>query len=104
MLPLVTSTKLREQFPVLKALAYLNAGTDGPLPAIAVHAAAAELEREAEQGRAQRHFERRGQLGSSLRSAYASILGCPAEDTALTSCTSEGIAQVIDGPGTARGR
>lgn len=99
MLPLVMSIRLREQFPVLEALAYLNAGTDGPLPAAAVSAAAAELEREAEQGRAQHHFERRMELSSDLRSAYASILGCPAEDTALTSCTSEGIAQVIDGLG-----
>jgi selenocysteine lyase/cysteine desulfurase len=93
----VETSKLREKFPVLKALAYLNAGTDGPLPAAAVRAAATELEREAEQGRAQHHFERRGELSSELRSAYASILGCPAEDTALTSCTSEGIAQVIGG-------
>jgi selenocysteine lyase/cysteine desulfurase len=103
MLPLVTGIRLREQFPVLKALAYLNAGTDGPLPAAAVRAATAELGREAEQGRAQHHFERRGELGSSLRSAYASILGCTAEDTALTSCTSEGIAQVIDGLGLRAG-
>ena len=38
---------LRAEFPVLANLAYLNAGTDGPLPARAVHAAAEELEREA---------------------------------------------------------
>lgn len=97
MLPRVESNRLRERFPVLQTLAYLNAGTDGPLPAAAVQAATAELQRESEQGRAQHHFERRKELGSSLRSAYASILGCPPEDTALTSCTSEGIAQVIDG-------
>jgi selenocysteine lyase/cysteine desulfurase len=97
MLPIVKTSTLREKFPALRAIAYLNAGTDGPLPAVAVQAAAAELEREAEQGRAQRHFERRSELSSNLRSAYASILGCPAEDTALTSCTSEGIGQVIGG-------
>jgi selenocysteine lyase/cysteine desulfurase len=93
----VEVSRLRAEFPVLRALAYLNAGTDGPLPTAAVRAAAAELRREAEEGRAQRHFARRGELGSALRSTYASILGCPAEDVALTSCTSEGIAQVIDG-------
>jgi selenocysteine lyase/cysteine desulfurase len=97
MLPPVETSTLRAKFPVLRAFAYFNAGTDGPLPTTAVQAAAAELEREAEQGRAQRHFERRSELSSALRSAYASILGCPAEDTALTSCTSEGIAQVIGG-------
>ena len=55
------------------------------------------LEREAEHGRAQHHFERRGELSSELRSAYASILGTPAEHIALTCCTSEGIAQVVGG-------
>jgi selenocysteine lyase/cysteine desulfurase len=89
--------KLRNEFPVTRTHAYLNAGTDGPLPTLAVRAAAAELEREAEHGRAQSHFERRGEISSELRSAYASILGCPAEHIALTSCTSEGIAQVIGG-------
>jgi selenocysteine lyase/cysteine desulfurase len=88
---------LREQFPVLGRLAYLNAGTDGPLPAAAVRAAAEELRREAEGGRTHQHFERRGELNRSLRTAYASILGCPAEDIALTTCTSEGLALVIDG-------
>jgi selenocysteine lyase/cysteine desulfurase len=88
---------LREQFPVLREIAYLNAGTDGPLSTAAIEASAAELRREAEQGRGQSHFERRAELRASLRSAYASILSCAAEDIALTTCTSDGIAQVIDG-------
>jgi selenocysteine lyase/cysteine desulfurase len=90
---------LREQFPVLREQAYLNAGTDGPLPQAAVAAATAELEREAQQGRRLQHFERRGELCTQLRSAYAALLGCAAEDLALTTCTSEGIAQVIGGLG-----
>jgi selenocysteine lyase/cysteine desulfurase len=88
---------LRAQFPVLGRLAYLNAGTDGPLPARAAQAAAADLRREADDGRTHLHFERRAELSLSLRTAYASILGCPAEDIALTTCTSEGLALVIDG-------
>jgi selenocysteine lyase/cysteine desulfurase len=84
-------------------MAYLNAGTDGPLSTAAIEASAAELRREAEQGRGQSHFERRSELSASLRSAYASILGCAAEDVALTTCTSEGIAQVIDGLGLGAG-
>ena len=66
---------LRAEFPVLARLAYLNAGTDGPLPARAVRAAAEELRREAEDGRSQAHFERRGELIGELRSAYATALG-----------------------------
>ena len=37
---------LREEFPVLGSVAYLNAGTDGPLPTRARDAAVAELDRE----------------------------------------------------------
>jgi selenocysteine lyase/cysteine desulfurase len=88
---------LRAEFPVLSGVAYFNAGTDGPLPRGAVQAAAHELEREAQEGRTGRHFERRGELNRSLRTAYASVLGCAAEDTALTTCTSEGLALVLGG-------
>jgi selenocysteine lyase/cysteine desulfurase len=101
--PLVETSPLRKQFPVLREIAYLNAGTDGPLSAAAIEASAAELWREAERGRGQSHFERRTELSSLLRSAYASIVGCAAEDIALTTCTSEGIAQVIDGLGLGAG-
>src|ERR1700692_4100767 len=62
---------LRAEFPVCSRLAYLNAGTDGPLPARAVEAAAAELQREAEDGRSMAHFERRRELSDELRSEYA---------------------------------
>ena len=88
---------LRAEFPVLDRLAYLNAGTDGPLPAVAVRAATRELEREVAQGRAGAHFERRFALASELRSAYARVLSCQADDVALTTCTSEGIAQTSVG-------
>jgi selenocysteine lyase/cysteine desulfurase len=95
--PPVDASALRAQFPVLGGLAYLNAGTDGPLPAPAAQAAARELQHEAEEGRSHDHFERRGELNRLLRTAYASLLGCAAEDIALTTCTSEGLALVIEG-------
>jgi selenocysteine lyase/cysteine desulfurase len=88
---------LRAEFPVLRTLAYLNAGTDGPLPAKAVEAAGAELEREAAEGRAFAHFQRRGELGGQLREAYARALGADPTDVALTTCTSDGMAEVIGG-------
>jgi selenocysteine lyase/cysteine desulfurase len=93
----VDFSALRAEFPVCSRLAYLNAGTDGPLPARAVEAAAAELQREAEDGRSTAHFERRRELSEELRSEYAAALGCQPADLALTTCTSEGIAQTIDG-------
>jgi L-cysteine/cystine lyase len=88
---------LRAEFPVLGRLAYLNAGTDGPLPTEAVRAAEQELARELEQGRAQTHFERRSELTDALRSAYARTLCCESADVALTTSTTEGIAQTITG-------
>ncbi len=88
---------LRAEFPVLRNVAYLNAGTDGPLPARAVQAAAEELAREAADGRTMAHFERRNELNDALRSAYARALGADAADVALTTCTSDGMAQVITG-------
>src|SRR5271167_2456740 len=78
---------LRDEFPVLNELAYLNAGTDGPLPARAVQAAGAELQRETEQGRTQAHFERRAELSGELRAIYATALGCDTADLALTTST-----------------
>ncbi|MHB8235775.1 MAG: aminotransferase class V-fold PLP-dependent enzyme [Solirubrobacteraceae bacterium] len=88
---------LRAEFPVLERLAYLNAGTDGPLPTAAAKAASAELQRELHDGRAMSHFERRTELTDALRAAYAAILNCDTADLALTTCTTEGIAQVIGG-------
>jgi L-cysteine/cystine lyase len=93
----VDVSSLRAQFPVLKQLAYLNAGTDGPLPAAAARAAARELQREAEDGRGPAHFARRSELSGELRAAYAAALGCEPGELALSTCTSEGIAQVIGG-------
>jgi selenocysteine lyase/cysteine desulfurase len=88
---------LRAEFPVLQTRAYLNAGTDGPLPDRAVQAATAELAREAADGRTFTHFERRGELNRQLRAAYARALGADAADVALTTCTSDGMAQTIAG-------
>jgi selenocysteine lyase/cysteine desulfurase len=99
----VDFSRLRAEFPVLGRLAYLNAGTDGPLPTRAVRAAAEELGRELEEGRAQAHFERRAELTGELRSTYASALGCDTADVALTTCTSDGIALTIGGMALGKG-
>ena len=94
---------LRAEFPVLQTRAYLNAGTDGPLPSVAVAAAARELQREAADGRTFAHFARRGELNAQLRAAYARALGADTSDVALTTCTSEGIAATIAGLQLGRG-
>ncbi len=96
-LAVVDASYLRDCFPVSSRLAYLNAGTDGPLPAVAAQAARNELERELQEGRAKAHFERRGELTDALRAAYAGALGCDPGEVALTTCTTEGIAQTVAG-------
>jgi selenocysteine lyase/cysteine desulfurase len=93
----VSIETLRKEFPVLESVAYLNAGTDGPLPGTAAQAGAEELLAEARRGRAGEHFERRGELSEKLRAAYANALACKPEELALTTCTSEGLSSVIDG-------
>jgi selenocysteine lyase/cysteine desulfurase len=94
---------LRDEFPVLERVAYLNAGTDGPLSAAAAQAGAQELLEEASRGRATEHFERRHELSELLRGAYARALGCQPSELALTTCTSEGLASVVDGLGLREG-
>jgi selenocysteine lyase/cysteine desulfurase len=93
----VSIDTLRREFPVLEQVAYLNAGTDGPLPAGAAQAGAEELLREARHGRATEHLERRHELADGLRAGYARALGCEPSEVALTTCTSEGLSAVIDG-------
>jgi L-cysteine/cystine lyase len=93
----VTNEQLRANFPVFERIAYLNAGTDGPLPAQAAQAGAEELRGEAQRGRARSHFERRTALATALRESYVRALRCEPADVALTTCTSEGLSIVIDG-------
>lgn len=88
---------LRAEFPVFEQVAYLNAGTDGPLAASAVAFARAELEAALVEGRSKAHFERRFELQAALREGYARVMGCAVEDVALTTSTSEGIGAVMAG-------
>jgi selenocysteine lyase/cysteine desulfurase len=93
----VTSAALRAQFPILERIAYLNAGTDGPVPRAALEAAARELASEVEEGRGKAHFERRFELQDELRAGYAGLLGAEVDDIALTTSTSEGLGKVLAG-------
>jgi L-cysteine/cystine lyase len=93
----VDHAALRAEFPVLDQLAYLNAGTDGPIASRAVRAAHEELEREMRDGRWAAHFERRQELTASQRARYAALMGCEPADVALTTCTSDGVAAAVTG-------
>ena len=86
----------RAQFPVFERLAYLNAGTDGPVPRLAADAAAAAIALEAADGRGRRAaFDRRIAVVDTLRQQYAVLLGCTADDVALTRSTTDGVNTVL---------
>jgi L-cysteine/cystine lyase len=88
---------LRAEFPVLEHKAYLNAGTDGPVPSAAVQAARAALESQELEGRFVTHFDARHDGHDRLRAAYARVLGCDTGDVALKTSTSEGLGAVLAG-------
>src|SRR5262245_34797822 len=89
--------EFRTHFPVLDHVAYLNAGTDGPIPREATESARAELAAELEEGRIWPHFERRRQLQDDLRAGYAALVNCEPDDIAVTSGTSAGLGLVLAG-------
>jgi selenocysteine lyase/cysteine desulfurase len=93
----------RARFPVLERVAYLNAGSDGPLPGAATAAARDAIEAASVQGRTRAHFEAVQAARALLREAYAARLGTSTDDVALTTSTSEGIGKVLVGMGLESG-
>ncbi len=93
----------RDEFPVLQQLAYLNAGTDGPIPLAAAETARAELDSQLTQGRLYAHFTRRHELAEELRQGYARVMHCAPEEVAVTSGTSAGLGAVLAGLDIAEG-
>ena len=89
---------LRDEFPVLERIAYLNAGTCGPVPARAAAAARDALQVELERGRAgKEHFDLVLDQQQRLRGAIAELLGCGPGNVALTHSTTDGINTVLSG-------
>jgi selenocysteine lyase/cysteine desulfurase len=83
---------LRSQFPVLERLAYLNAGSNGPVPRRALEAVARSLELQASEGRGDKaHFEENAERIDHLRGRVAGVLGCETSELALTGSTTDGV-------------
>jgi L-cysteine/cystine lyase len=88
----------RAQFPVLERVAYLNAGTEGPLPQRAADAVRERIEAEVTQGRSGKaYIEGVRGLAGDLRDAYAHVLGADPDDVALTGSTTDGVNTVLAG-------
>jgi L-cysteine/cystine lyase len=90
--------QFRSQFPVLERLAYLNAGTEGPLSKRAAEAAKARIDLEVTGGRCgPPYFESLMGLGAKAREGYARVLGADPADVALTGSTTDGVNTVLSG-------
>jgi L-cysteine/cystine lyase len=94
----MTFEEARAQFPVLERSAYLNAGSNGPLPRAAVEAARARLERDLAEGRSGMAWvEELRELRERIRGEIAAVLGTDAELVALTDSTTRGCQVVLAG-------
>ena len=84
---------------MLARVAYLNAGTFGPLPRRSAEAMAAEQARNVEEGRAGwPYFERLMALREAVREALARVVGARTPvSVALTTSTTEGCNAVVGG-------
>jgi L-cysteine/cystine lyase len=90
----------REQFPVLQRLAYLNAGTTGPLSRSTAEAVIEETRTDMERGRGgAAYFERVLALRDEARAGLAEVLGASPISVALVDSTSRGCATVLTGLG-----
>ncbi len=92
------AAQFRAQFPVFERAAYLNAGTEGPLPRAAAQAVHERIEAELAGGRCGRpYFNALMDLAAQLRAAYAGVLGCDDSEVALTGSTTDGVNTVLSG-------
>ncbi|HJU48823.1 MAG TPA: aminotransferase class V-fold PLP-dependent enzyme [Gaiellaceae bacterium] len=96
----MTFEEARAQFPVLERVAYLNAGTFGPLARATVEAQEAQALRELAEGRRGKpYFDELLALREEVRGRLAALVGAPAEAVALTTSTTDGAAVVLAGLG-----
>lgn len=94
----MTPDEARAEFPVLERLAYLNAGTNGPLARRTVDAMVAQAREDLAGGRGgPAYFERALELRRRVRAKLAELVGVPEGRLALTSSTTNGCNIVLAG-------
>lgn len=100
----MTLAEFRSQFPVLDRLAYLNAGTNGPIARAATDAVRAQAELEEQGGRGgMPFFEVLLEQLERLRAGYAAYLNAAPAEVALTTSTTDGVSRVLLGLGLGAG-
>jgi len=96
----MTFDEARAQFPVFERLAYLNAGTNGPLTRATADAMAAQERDDVERGRGgPAYFERALGLRDAVRAKLAAVVGVPPEGLSLATSTTNGCNIVLAGLG-----
>ena len=94
----MTFDEARAQFPVLERVAYLQAGSVGPLARATAEAMATEAERNLREGRVGLDYIARVlALRSELRAELADLVAAEAEQVALTASTTDGCNLVLAG-------
>ena len=94
----MTFDEARAQFPLFERLAYLNAGTNGPLARATVEAMIEQERADLEQGRGGgAYFERALALRDEVRGKLAGLVGVSPENLALTTSTTNGCNIVLAG-------
>ena len=90
----------RAEFPVFERLAYLNAGTNGPLARATVEAMIEQERADLERGRGGgAYFERALALRDEVRAKLAELVGVPSENMALATSTTNACNIVLAGLG-----
>ena len=96
----MTFDEARALFPVLERIAYLNAGSMGPLARPTAEALVEYARRDVERGRGgKEYFEEMMRLRDAVRARIAALLSVDAENVALTSSTTDGCNIVLAGLG-----
>jgi L-cysteine/cystine lyase len=96
----MTFAEARALFPVLERVAYLNAGTFGPLARPTLDSMQAELTTDCDRGRhGKEYFERMLDLRDQLRTRLAALVRVEPAQVALTSSTTESCNVVLAGFG-----
>jgi L-cysteine/cystine lyase len=96
----MTVEEARALFPALERVAYLNAGTNGPLARPTVEAIAQQERADLERGRGGRaYFDRALELRDEVRAKLAAAIGVAAEQIALATSTTNGCNIVLAGLG-----
>ena len=99
-MPPLSFEEARAQFPVLERIAYLNAGTFGPIGRTTAEAVQAELERDVADGRSgMPYFGRVMGLRQAMRASLAALVSADPLQVALTASTTDGCNIVLAGLG-----